>query len=535
MARFDMNTNDPMEDLLRQLRYEAEPETRERILGKAGGAMDDMATSAVAAGRPRIWSITMYTRAGRLALAAAVILIVLGGVTLWPVGDPETSQWWLAPPAAWGQPITESLDKVQTLIYREGSVFVGGYGSTDVSGSWSRWYRTAERQRRDTFYDETPVSTMWQVPNDANSVVCYDVSFEYECYTVGTYASNGVPRDPVEMLRFYVRRLDQADRVLETKTIEGKECTGFEISASKYGDNPEHWIDRIWFDTETKLPVRIEHHGRPVTDHPEETSTRVKDEFEYYVDVPVEKFEPQIPEGFVNAHPDTIRMARELEEKGEVVFANVPEGLKDRLVGALNEVGVVTCREAGQVRVYLSRYAWRRDRFDGNDLAVTEWYVIKQKDETPTDLDFNDESFQLVYTHVDYQARTFNVVVYGRDHRPKHPMDGIRSVIGYVDLADRMLDDRIIEGIECFGLELSARKYGSNPDDMIHRLWFSSETDLPVRMELEFVSESSGKKVVVAQDQFVWDPDLPADTFIPVIPEGFTDAHPDEIPAASEQ
>jgi len=517
-----MNSNDPMEDLVKQLRYESRPDARERILGRAEGAMDDMETSASAAGRPGIWRITMNTKTRRFALAAAVILIVLGGITLWPSGSSESGQWWSGPPAAWGQVITESLDKVQALIYREGYVFVGDYGSTHISGNWSRWYKTPERQRQDKYYDDTLVNTTWQVPNDDNSSLHYSVSFEYECYTVETYASDGAPRDPLETVRFYVRLLDQADRVLDTKTIEGKECTGFEVSASKYGDNPSSWIDRVWFDTETKLLVRIEHHGRPVTNHPEKTFTFVMDEFEYFADVPAERFEPQIPDGFVNAHPHTIRMARELEEKGEMVFADVPDGLKERIVAVLNEVEVVAYRETSGTWVYLSRYAWRRDHLDGDDLRMTEWYVIEQDNMTPTDLDFNDESFQLVCTAVDYQAQTYHVKLLGRDDRPRHPVDSIRHPIGYIDRADHILDNKVIEGIECYGLELSAKKYGSNPDDMIHRLWFSSETDLPVRLELEFVSESTGRKTSIVKDQFEWNPVLPEDFFVPEIPADFT-------------
>jgi outer membrane lipoprotein-sorting protein len=517
-----MSSTDPMEDRIKQLRYEARPEAQDRIRKKAFGAMDEMKTSAPVPGRPRIWRIDMNTKTGKLALAAAAILIVLGGITLWPSGDPETGQWWLGPPAAWGQVITESLDKVQALIYREGYVFVGDYGSTHISGNWSRCYKTLERQRQDRYYDDMLVNTTWQVPNDDTSTLHYSVSYEYECYTVDTYESDGAPSDPLELVRLYVRLLDRADRSLGTRIIEGKECTGFEVSASKYGDNPESWIDRVWFDTETKLLVRIEYHGRPVTNHPEKTFTFVMDDFEYFADVPADRFEPQIPEGFVNTPPETIRLAQERQEKGEMVFADVPDGLKERIVAALGQAEVLAYREASQTRAYLSRYAWRRDHFDGDDLKMTEWYVINQKDTTPTDLDFNDESFQLVYTGVDYQAQTYRLVTYSRDSRPEHPMDGIRHVIGYIDRADRILDDGFIEGIACFGLELSAKKYGSNPDDMIHRLWFSAETDLPVRMELEFVSESTGRKVLIAKDQFERDPVLTDDFFTPQIPPGFT-------------
>ena len=52
--------------------------------------------------------------------------------------------------------------------------------------------------------------------------------------------------------------MDNADKLLGEKIIEERDCVGFEISASKYGSNPDEWVDRIWFDIETKLPVLIE-------------------------------------------------------------------------------------------------------------------------------------------------------------------------------------------------------------------------------------------------------------------------------------
>jgi outer membrane lipoprotein-sorting protein len=519
-----MNPNDRIEELLKATRYEPGSGARDRILNRAYEAMDQTDKSGPDVIRAGVWRITMKTRNMKIAVAAAVILIVLGGVTFRPFGHSEKGQWWLGPPAAWGQVITDSLDRVQALVYRERYVFVGDYGYTHVSGNWSRWYKTPERLRRDKFYDDTLVSTMWEVPQDVGSVLRYDVSFEYECYTVETYESRPTPSDPVEMLLFYVGLLDQADRVLGTDTFEGKECVGFEISPAKYGHHPDTWIDRIWFDTTTGLPVRIEHHGIPVTGHPEETTAFVQDEFEYYVDVPVEKFEPQVPEGFANTHPDNIRAARELEEKGKMVFADVPEGLKDRLLAALDQTDVVAYREGEQTQTYLSRHAWRQDHFAGDQLRSTEWYVIEQEQATPTSLDFNDDSFRLVHTTVDYPDRTYKVVTHTREGRPQHPMDSIRSLIGYLDRADRILDNEVIDGIECFGLELSAKKYGTNPDGMVHRFWFDADTDLPVRIEFEFISQPSGRKTVQVKDQFTWNPDLPDDFFVPQIPADFEPA-----------
>jgi len=99
-------------------------------------------------------------------------------------------------------------------------------------------------------------------------------------------------------------------------------------------------------------------------------------------------------------------------------------------------------------------------------------------------------------------------------------MDRITRVLGYVNLADRILEDRVIEGVGCFGLEISAKKYGNNPDGALHRVWLDVETKLPVRMEFEWPQDDGLRKRT--KDRFKWNPYLPEGTFMPRIPKGFT-------------
>lgn len=521
-----MRPNDFMEEMLGKLRYQTTAESRRRTLQNITDALDESQKTLSAAGRPQRRRLTLNTRPGRLALAAAVILIVLGGVTFWPSGSDPGGQWWLGPPAALSAEILDSmesaigpLEKVSVLAFRERVAFVGKFGSTHISATQRRVYRGDGLRRRDRYYgDDRLDQTEWWI-SEGNDLVYTSVSYEHQCYGTDRHEGQAYDQDPVaEHITSYVGLLDRADRLLEMREFEGRKCVGFEISADAYGNNPPEWVDRIWFDTETKLPVRIEHHGWPVTDHPEQTFTHIQDQFEYHAEVPAEMFAPVIPEGFVDAHPDEIRRQREKLEKGEMAVARVPDGVKEDLVAALDQVTTVAYRESGGPRVYLSRYAWRKDRFDGDHLRTTEWFVIEKKDMAPTSLDFNDEAFRLIHTVLDYDARTYRQVTHGRETRPRHPMDRIRFLVGYVDRADEILDNSVIDGIECFGFKLSAKKYGSNPDHMLHRLWFDVTTNLPVRMEFEFVSESTGRRVLDVKDQFAWDLDVPADFWAPQIP-----------------
>jgi len=516
-----MKSNDSLESMLRKLRYRTTAERQHQTLENVFRAMDDAHEQTPAASQPGRWRLTTHTRTTRLMLAAAVILVVFGGVSFWPVSDSGNRQWWLAPPAAWGRYITDSLDKVSALVYREGYVFVGGFGSTHTSGNWRRWYKAADRQRQDMYFHDALVSTSWEVPNGPGSVLRYDVSFEFQCYTIDPQKSDLVTSDPVEMLRFYVGLLDQADRVLDAETFEGKECVGFEVSAAKYGNNPKEWIDRIWFDKGTGLPVRIEQHGRPAG-RSELKLTIVQDQFQYASEVPADIFEPQTPEGFVNARPDTIRKAREREEKGEMVFAQVPAGLKEQVVAALSRAEMVSYRESDGTKVSASRYAWRRDLFDGARVRSTEWFVIEKEDWAPTSLDFNDKNFRLTQTTVDYDARTYRQVIQREQTLHRHPMDHIAFIVGLIGRADRFDASAALDGVPGFRFDVSAKKYGTNPDGAFHRVWFDAATKLPVRMEAHWPNSDGTGMSTTVQEQFQWNPGWPEDYFVPRIPPGFT-------------
>lgn len=459
----------------------------------------------------------MYTRTGKLALAAAVILIVLGGVTFWPSGD---GKWWLQPPAAWGQGIIESLEKINVLIYREGNAFVGDYGSTHVSGNWDQLFTAPDRQRRDRYFHDTLVGTTWKVPGEPGYVLKYEVSYEFQCYTIETRAASESRSDPVELLRHYVNLLDKADRILDPQTFEGKECVGFEIKAAEYGGSPKQPIDRIWFAKDTKLPVRIEHHGIPITGQPDQTLTRIHDQFQYASEVSVDLFEPQIPEGFVNERPDTIRKARERQEKGEMVYANVPAGLKKEVFAAFRKMATVAYTEGGR-RFFGSRDAWRVDYPEGDHIRKATWHVIHKSDDLPTNLDFNDKGFRLVDTTVDYDDRTFEQVERSRTGWHGHPMDNIAFLLGLMDRADRFYESQEVDGVTCFGFDVSAKKYGTNPDGAFHRVWLDAATRLPVRTETHWPNSNGAGVHVTVREQFQWDPTLPEDFFTPQIPPGF--------------
>ena len=382
------------------------------------------------AGLEIIWRTIMYSRTMKLAAAAVIAMVVLGGISFWPSSSPQNGKWWLGSAAAWGQEIMVELEKIEALVYRDQSVFVGRYGSTHVSGTWSRNYEAKDRSREDRYYEHTDEDTFgdsnpdsvlqhvtYKVP-DGQDLIQFGVSYEHQCYTISIIEGGAYQRDPVDRLRSYVNMLDNADRILDTTVFEGRECVGFEISADKYDGNLENWTNRIWFDIHTKLPVRIEKHGRPITNRPSETFTFIQDQFEYYAQVPAEMFKPEIPEDFINAEPSEVHAAKEKLQKGQMLYADVPVGLKDEIAAAIKGVKTAVYRESGET-IYISEYDWRKDSYRGDQLRKTDWYVTDKADWGKTSLDFNDKNFKLIKTTVNFGDRTYKQITHGSNHLPR--------------------------------------------------------------------------------------------------------------------
>jgi outer membrane lipoprotein-sorting protein len=361
------------------------------------------------------------------------------------------------------------------------------------------------------------MNIQWVIP-DGNDLMMVEVSLEYKCYFKRRNDAYGFIPDPVEEMRRYVGLLDKADRVLGTKDFDGKKCIGFEVSTGIYGDNPDGRFDRIWFDLKTKLPVRIEQHGVRDSFDAGRSLTIIHDQFEYYAKVPVDLFEPQIPEGFINAHPDEIRAAKDKEKKGEMVYAGVSDGLKDEIITALRNVRTASYQDVA-CRIYLSKNAWRKDYYSDEQLQRNEWYIFDKEDISETNFDVDEKVTGLTQINVNPLSKTYQVLSYTADSQPTHPMNRILFLAGLIGRADRVLENEKIEGIECFGFEISAKKYGDNPDLMKHRLWFDVKTKLPVRIEFQSLNDNVLRTEI--KNHFKWNPELPADTFIPKIPKDF--------------
>lgn len=258
----------------------------------------------------KIRRFIMKSQKTKFAAAAVIAIVVLGGITFWPGGGSDNGKWWLGPPAAWGKEILASLDTFKAVTCHEQNVLVMSDGSEHTSMTWNILYVSRDSYRRDIYDDDFLREIQWYVPNGSGTIQ-HSIRYDLKSYFINSHEGSFRNYDPVEWMRILVGLLDEADKLLGEEIIDGSNCIGFEISASKYGDNPEDWVDCIWFDTETKLPVRIEKRGRPVTNQPDKTSTVIQDQFDYNPALSADTFIPQTPEGFIHAHPDEIKAATE--------------------------------------------------------------------------------------------------------------------------------------------------------------------------------------------------------------------------------
>jgi hypothetical protein len=250
-----------------------------------------------------------FAGAARLA-AAIVLLIVLGSITFWPSDNSESGKWWLGPSAAWGQEIREVLDTIKGVSCREQITLIESDGSKHTSSTWDIFYVSSDSYRRDIYDGDFLREIQWYVPG-GNGTLHHSICFDLKSYFTHSGEGSFGNRDPIERMRFYVNILEKTKnkRLLGEIVIEDHNCIGFEISASEYGNNPEEWLDRIWFDIEMKLPVLIEKErgrSRDETNKNFHPFINVQDQFEYNPELPNDTFIPFVPEGFVHGHPDEI-------------------------------------------------------------------------------------------------------------------------------------------------------------------------------------------------------------------------------------
>jgi len=229
------------------------------------------------------------------ALAAAVGIVVLGALSPWS-GSRRGGDWWAGPAAAWAQEIYAALDHVGSMTSREQTAFVLPDGRRELSSTIHRFYMSADSYRRDIWDGEQLRETQWYAPG-ATGLVQTSVRHDNGQMSELQHDDSFGAVDPMARMRAIVERAERSGEVeLRPVELEGRSCVMFELVEPDKDDATQSTYQRVWFDPQTKLPVRTEFEY----EHPSDDIGRViliEDQFDWNPALAAGTFTPhQIPD-----------------------------------------------------------------------------------------------------------------------------------------------------------------------------------------------------------------------------------------------
>ena len=245
----------------------------------------------------------------RIAIAAACV-IALAFFVAWPFGgpsEPGTGGWWLGASSVYAQELVTVLDKARPggVIAQEQTTFIMANGSRHPSSTASTFFLSQDGYRYDIYDNDQLREIQWYVP-DAAGMTQTSVRLKTGNYKIEKHAGPSAAVDRVAQLRAVVKAVDRADRRLGPEEIEGLKCVGFEISAAKIPELNSEGTYRVWFDSETKLPVRIENELAELKGTASVPGIRgmiiTFDHFDWNPRLPGNTFIPHVPQGFKEVH-----------------------------------------------------------------------------------------------------------------------------------------------------------------------------------------------------------------------------------------
>jgi hypothetical protein len=277
-----------IQQFFRKAAADTEPGMDEKILAKVLAAHETASSTGSIPNRPNVRSTIMRSPITKFAIAAAVVVAVLIGIS--QLGGSSTGVVW-----------ADVAKKVQTcrgVIYRERTLDLKGFDD----GTYFMYYATPTHMRTDMHKGNDLVRSIYL--DCATRELLLIHHGDKLCWHLPADDQDVRGNERQLNLKGWVAEvLSREHTNLGRKTFDGVPCEGIETRYAAFGDTnspPENHVSRVWVSVETGYPVLCE--GEPLGDDGQPLHKAVLDRFQWDVKLEASEFEPNIPEGYEQIH-----------------------------------------------------------------------------------------------------------------------------------------------------------------------------------------------------------------------------------------
>jgi hypothetical protein len=282
-----MKPVEKIERLVKKSRYKASPEAYDRALEGFLQAVDSYVKQKSALTEPNIWRTVMKSPITKLAVVAAVIIVVLIG--RWPGGPYMTT-------VAWGE-VAKKVEQIKSFVFQHQISVTNVADGTAVQEAETTTYVSSEFGLRQDAYMNGRIIGISYIPLEGTVVT--QVMPDMKKYRRVLTSEEHMRKihhqaNPKGMIREF---MSFEHTELGRKIIDGVEVEGVEVKDPNFLTNVfESTVGILWVDVKTNLPVRTEIRG--ITGNGSIETKIIAYDFNWDADPAPDVFEPNIPDDY---------------------------------------------------------------------------------------------------------------------------------------------------------------------------------------------------------------------------------------------
>lgn len=161
--------------------------------------------------------------------------------------------------------------------------------------------------------------------------------------------------------------------------------------------------------------------------------------------------------------------------------------------------------------LFMAGNRYRRDTYDAGQLRESQWYV--------------QHPDGLTMTSVRYHDRTYDVTHDPAAQSKTGPVDKIEELAALLEKSGRRIGTARVEEREAVEFELDTSQLEETDNPALLRVWLDQATKMPLKISVPLAA-GGGQIIPVTyvMHDFDWNAVMPAGTFEPRIPPGFSKA-----------